>query len=135
MVDLDDPDWSFPQPDNLVQDGRALRFPDGRFGGPPRFVEPSGLSQRTHDCKFYQRALGFFFSLADLSSTSQDQVARHFMARAFGLIIVPAMVYLFWFWVHFRVLNRSGTGDEFMSPAFQQTLLESPLTLNAEGEE
>lgn len=82
------------------------------------------------------RALGFFFfSLADLSSTSQDQVARHFMARAFGLIIVPAMVYLFWFWVHFRVLNRSGTGDEFMSPAFQQTLLESPLTLNAEGEE
>lgn len=57
------------------------------------------------------------------------------MARAFGLIIVPAMVYLFWFWVHFRVLNRSGTGDEFMSPAFQQTLLESPLTLNAEGEE
>lgn len=66
MVDLDDPDWSFPQPDNLVQDGRALRFPDGRFGGPPRFVEPSGLSQRTHDCKFYQ-SIGIFFFLVWLT--------------------------------------------------------------------
>lgn len=65
---------------------------------------------------------------------AQEHVAKHFLARTFGLIFVPAVVYLFWFWVHFTVLNRSGTGDEFMSPAFQQTLLDSPLTLNAEGE-
>jgi dolichyl-phosphate-mannose-protein mannosyltransferase len=69
-----------------------------------------------------------------LYSPTQEHVAKHFLARAFGLIFVPAVVYLFWFWVHFTVLNRSGTGDEFMSPAFQQTLLDSPLTLNAEGE-
>ena len=49
-----------------------------------------------------------------------------------GLIVVPAIVYLFWFWVHFKVLNKSGTGDDFMSPAFQQTLKDSPLALAAE---
>ncbi|SCV67439.1 BQ2448_5050 [Microbotryum intermedium] len=60
-----------------------------------------------------------------------NHVVKHFVARAFGLIVVPAIVYLFWFWVHFKVLNRSGTGDEFMSSAFQQTLLDSPMTLTA----
>ena len=58
---------------------------------------------------------------------------KHFAARAVGLIVVPAIVYLFWFWVHFAVLTKSGTGDDFMSPAFQQTLLDSPLMLNSEG--
>ncbi|GAA5931969.1 hypothetical protein JCM1841_006118 [Sporobolomyces salmonicolor] len=61
-----------------------------------------------------------------------EHVTRHFVARAFGLIVVPAIVYLFWFWVHFAVLTKSGTGDEFMSPAFQQTLADSPLTALAE---
>ncbi|GAA5849445.1 hypothetical protein JCM8547_000453 [Rhodosporidiobolus lusitaniae] len=61
-----------------------------------------------------------------------ETVAKHFFARVFGLIIVPAVVYLFWFWVHFAVLTKSGTGDEFMSAAFQQTLLDSPLTALAE---
>ncbi|GAA6027484.1 hypothetical protein JCM8097_007884 [Rhodosporidiobolus ruineniae] len=63
---------------------------------------------------------------------TMDHVARHFFARVFGLIVVPAIVYLFWFWVHFKVLTKSGTGDEFMSPAFQQTLTDSPLTALAE---
>ena len=31
-----------------------------------------------------------------------DYVGKHFFARAFGLIFVPAVVYLFWFWVHVR---------------------------------
>lgn len=64
---------------------------------------------------------------------AQEHVARHFFARVLGLIVVPAAVYLLWFWVHFAVLTKSGTGDEFMSPAFQQTLLDSPLTALAEG--
>lgn len=66
-------------------------------------------------------------------SPPQDYVGRHFFARVVGLILVPACVYLFWFWVHFAVLTRSGSGDDFMSPAFQQTLLDSPLTALAEG--
>ncbi|GAA5997777.1 dolichyl-phosphate-mannose-protein mannosyltransferase [Rhodotorula paludigena] len=63
---------------------------------------------------------------------TMDHVVRHFAARVVGLILVPAVVYLFWFWVHFTVLTKSGTGDDFMSPAFQQTLQDSPLTALAE---
>lgn len=47
---------------------------------------------------------------------------RHLAARAIGLIVVPFLVYLFWFQVHFAILNRSGPGDDFMSPEFQETL-------------
>ncbi|KIW20409.1 hypothetical protein PV08_00984 [Exophiala spinifera] len=47
---------------------------------------------------------------------------KHFVARAVGLIIIPFFFYLFWFQVHFAVLTRSGPGDDFMSPEFQETL-------------
>jgi len=62
---------------------------------------------------------------------TMDQVSKHFFARAFGLILVPAIVYLSFFWVHFRVLKFSGTGDTFMSPAFQETLYGNELLLNS----
>ena len=53
---------------------------------------------------------------------TMDQFMRHFWARAIGLILVPITVYLFWFYVHFAVLTRSGSGDDFMSTEFQETL-------------
>jgi dolichyl-phosphate-mannose-protein mannosyltransferase len=46
---------------------------------------------------------------------SIQHVGRHFAARAVGLILVPALVYIFWFWVHFAILTYSGPGDAFMS--------------------
>ncbi|OAV94016.1 hypothetical protein PTTG_06724 [Puccinia triticina 1-1 BBBD Race 1] len=63
---------------------------------------------------------------------SLDHIGNHVVARIICLIIIPFCVYLFWFAVHFSVLTRSGTGDDFMSAAFQQTLIDSPLTLSAE---
>lgn len=63
----------------------------------------------------------------------QDHISRHFMARFIALIIVPIIVYLFWFWVHFTILTHSGTGDEFMTSAFQETLIGSPLNIASEG--
>ncbi|KAJ1863135.1 hypothetical protein LPJ78_004261 [Coemansia sp. RSA 989] len=59
--------------------------------------------------------------LADLSITPA-QYTKHFMARMFALMVVPITVYLFWFKVHFAVLHRSGDGNAFMSPEFQNTL-------------
>ncbi|KAF3764921.1 family 39 glycosyltransferase [Cryphonectria parasitica EP155] len=56
---------------------------------------------------------------------------KHFAARAFGLIFMPFMFYLFWFQVHFAVLTRSGPGDEFMSPEFQETLSDNIMLANA----
>lgn len=58
---------------------------------------------------------------------------NHFNARAFGLIVVPISVYLFWFYVHFAVLNESGPGDTFMSAGFQETLKNSAIKMKSLG--
>lgn len=59
------------------------------------------------------------------------EFGKHFAARAFGLIFMPFIFYLFWFQVHFAVLNRSGPGDDFMSPEFQETLSDNAMLANA----
>ncbi|KAK6504124.1 hypothetical protein TWF506_002334 [Arthrobotrys conoides] len=60
-----------------------------------------------------------------------QEFGYHFLARAVGLIIVPFCFYLFWFQVHFAILYRSGTGDDFMTPAFQETLSDNLMTLSS----
>ncbi|EGY21707.1 hypothetical protein VD0002_g6864 [Verticillium dahliae] len=62
---------------------------------------------------------------------SLPDFAKHFLARAFGLIIMPFLFYLFWFQVHFAILNRSGPGDDFMSPEFQETLSDNVMLANS----
>ncbi|KAK9456118.1 Dolichyl-phosphate-mannose-protein mannosyltransferase-domain-containing protein [Dipodascopsis uninucleata] len=56
---------------------------------------------------------------------------QHFMARTFALIVFPFMLFLFTFQIHFWVLTKSGPGDDFMSPEFQETLGDNQLTLAA----
>ncbi|KAL8671046.1 MAG: hypothetical protein Q9168_004439 [Polycauliona sp. 1 TL-2023] len=58
---------------------------------------------------------------------------KHFAARLTGLIVVPFIFYLFWFQVHFAILNRSGPGNDFMSPEFQETLSDNVMTANSVG--
>ncbi|CCF49897.1 hypothetical protein NDA10_007841 [Ustilago hordei] len=60
-----------------------------------------------------------------------EQVARHFLARVLSLIVLPFAIYLFWFWVHFAILIKSGPGDAFMSSQFQQTLQGNPMLSSA----
>lgn len=62
---------------------------------------------------------------------SLPEFSKHFAARAFGLIIVPFLFYLFWFQVHFSILTRSGPGDDFMTPEFQETLSDNVMLANA----
>ncbi|KAH0545032.1 hypothetical protein FGG08_000803 [Glutinoglossum americanum] len=62
-----------------------------------------------------------------------SEFGKHFLARAVGLIIVPFFFYLFWFQVHFAILTRSGPGDDFMSPEFQETLSDNVMTLQSAG--
>lgn len=52
---------------------------------------------------------------------------KHFVARAVGLIVIPFFFYLFWFQVHFAILTRSGPGDDFMTPEFQETLSDNVM--------
>ncbi|KAF6216441.1 hypothetical protein GE061_000783 [Apolygus lucorum] len=59
--------------------------------------------------------------LGDLSK-SMVYVLKHFLARVFGLILLPAVLYLCIFYIHLKVLNKSGNGDGFFSSAFQSVL-------------
>lgn len=58
---------------------------------------------------------------------------KHFNARALCLIVLPTAVYLFWFYVHFAILNQSGPGDTFMSSLFQETLKNSAIKMKSLG--
>ncbi|PVH98570.1 glycosyltransferase family 39 protein [Periconia macrospinosa] len=64
---------------------------------------------------------------------SLPEFGKHFAARAVGLVIVPFFLYLFWFQVHFSILSRSGPGDDFMTPEFQETLSDNVMTLQSVG--
>ncbi|KAK0270823.1 Dolichyl-phosphate-mannose--protein mannosyltransferase 4 [Friedmanniomyces endolithicus] len=64
---------------------------------------------------------------------SLPDFGKHLAARVIGLIVVPFMMYLFWFQVHFAILSRSGPGDDFMTPEFQETLSDNLMTQQAVG--
>ncbi|KAI1208784.1 glycosyltransferase family 39 protein [Annulohypoxylon truncatum] len=62
---------------------------------------------------------------------SLREFGHHFGARALGLIVLPFLFYLFWFQVHFAILTRSGPGDDFMTPEFQETLSDNVMLANS----
>ncbi|KZF23902.1 glycosyltransferase family 39 protein [Xylona heveae TC161] len=64
---------------------------------------------------------------------SLPQFGKHFLARLFALTVVPYFFYLFWFQVHFAILTKSGPGDDFMTPEFQETLSDNIMTLQSVG--
>nr|XP_020469607.1 protein O-mannosyl-transferase 2 isoform X1 [Monopterus albus]XP_020469608.1 protein O-mannosyl-transferase 2 isoform X1 [Monopterus albus] len=64
--------------------------------------------------------------LGDLSLSLVD-IAMHFLARVVGLILLPLLLYVTIFAVHFFVLNKSGPGDGFFSSAFQSRLIGNNL--------
>jgi len=49
-------------------------------------------------------------------------LARHLVARVICLIVVPLLVYMFSFYLHFLILENSGPGDAQMSSLFQANL-------------
>ncbi|KAH8178244.1 dolichyl-phosphate-mannose-protein mannosyltransferase domain-containing protein [Sarocladium implicatum] len=49
-------------------------------------------------------------------------LAAHFVSRVVGLILVPFLIYLLSFALHFAILNKSGPGDAQMSSLFQANL-------------
>ncbi|KAI7625810.1 protein O-mannosyl-transferase 1 [Hortaea werneckii] len=62
---------------------------------------------------------------------SMPDFGMHLGARMVGFIVVPFLMYLFWFQVHFAILSRSGPGDDFMTPEFQETLSDNLMTQQA----
>lgn len=60
--------------------------------------------------------------LGDTKTVTMRIFAKHFLARAFCLIIIPATFYMAMFAIHFTCLRNPGDGDGFMSSEFQATL-------------
>ncbi|ORX69467.1 PMT-domain-containing protein [Linderina pennispora] len=60
--------------------------------------------------------------------TTMTEFYKHFVARAVGLIVVPFMLYLGFFAVHFAVLTHTGPGDAYHTAKFQKQLIDNPLT-------
>jgi len=58
----------------------------------------------------------------DLKMSVRDQ-ARHWGARVACLIVLPMLVYMASFKLHFLILNHSGPGDAQMSSLFQANLV------------
>ncbi|XP_057169378.1 protein O-mannosyl-transferase 1 isoform X4 [Ursus arctos] len=53
---------------------------------------------------------------------SHVRVLCHLLARAAALLVVPALMYLLFFYVHLILVYRSGPHDQVMSSAFQASL-------------
>ncbi|WPK24767.1 hypothetical protein PUMCH_002057 [Australozyma saopauloensis] len=64
---------------------------------------------------------------------SLEQFAQHFFARFFALILMPFAIYLYWFYLHFSILSKSGPGDSFMSSDFQETLEDLEHTIQSKN--
>ena len=66
-------------------------------------------------------------------TSSQREYAAHWGARIFCLIIVPILVFMASFKIHFLVLNHSGPGDAQMSSLFQANLEGNDFVQNPLG--
>ncbi|KAF1810147.1 PMT-domain-containing protein [Eremomyces bilateralis CBS 781.70] len=77
---------------------------------------------------FFCTALVGLYTIEDLWNKFGDtkmpkvEFAAHLGFRVFGLILIPTMVYMFSFYIHFLVLENSGPGDAQMSSLFQANL-------------
>ncbi|KAG5993392.1 hypothetical protein E4U43_003514, partial [Claviceps pusilla] len=60
--------------------------------------------------------------LGDNKNVTMRLWTKHFMARVFCLIVIPATFYMAMFAIHFVCLVNPGDGDGFMSSEFQATL-------------
>ncbi|XP_034027321.1 protein O-mannosyl-transferase 1 [Thalassophryne amazonica] len=55
-------------------------------------------------------------------AVSHLYVCMHCVCCVVCLLLVPLLLYMFWFYVHLSLLQHSGPHDQLMSPAFQASL-------------
>lgn len=62
------------------------------------------------------------FKLYHNKSITRSQYIRHWLVRIIDLILIPFLIYLFCFKIHFALLYKSGTGDASTNSLFQINL-------------
>ncbi|XP_054867226.1 protein O-mannosyl-transferase 1 isoform X3 [Amphiprion ocellaris] len=62
------------------------------------------------------------WNLVGDQSVSHLNVCVQCVCRVVCLLVVPVLLYVFWFYLHLSLLNRSGPHDQLMSSAFQASL-------------
>lgn len=83
---------------------------------------------------FLMLAIGIFtvYDLWDVCSVKKTPsdfvVLKHWLARSFCLILIPVVCFIVPYWIHIRLLYKSGNGDGFMSLPFQTTLEGNKIT-------
>ena len=63
--------------------------------------------------------IGQLWEVLGDTSKSFFHFLKHFVARAFCLILLPSLLYMTYFFIHLAILSKSGTGDGFFSSLFQ----------------
>ncbi len=75
-------------------------------------------------------AIILFFTFLDIFKLSTKEQRKQIILKFAILIVLPFLVYLSIFAIHFKILSKSGPGDAFMSPGFQKTLLGNKIEEN-----
>ena len=75
-------------------------------------------------------AIIFFFTFINILKSSTRERKKQIISKLVLLIIIPFLVYLSVFAIHFKILHKSGSGDDFMQPGFKKTLLGNKIEEN-----
>lgn len=92
---------------------------------------PLGQVRRCPDVSCEYRGIYKFPS--SVNKIFQRDQARHWIARVGCLIVLPFVVYMVTFKIHFLILNHSGPGDAQMSSLFQANLVGNDFKNNPLG--
>ena len=84
-------------------------------------------------CRWYAKIVRFLVQFIGLTNSQRTQL-RHWAARIGCLIVLPIMVYITCFKIHFLILNHSGPGDAQMSSLFQANLVGNDFARNPLGQ-
>ncbi|CAE6435518.1 unnamed protein product [Rhizoctonia solani] len=85
---------------------------------------------------FFATALVGAYTIEDLWDKFGDlrmpvrTYIKHWIARGLCLIVLPILIYMASFKIHFLILNRSGPGDAQMSSLFQANLIGNDFAQN-----
>lgn len=70
--------------------------------------------------------IGLVWLIEQLKNSRARADWKKWLVEGFTLVIVPILVYVSSFWIHFSLLPNTGQGNAFMSQKFQTTLIGSP---------